>query len=152
MMPEKIESLLLDLFTRFNEIEKHDMDYGLDIPVHYAEIHAISAIFENNGIHAGGLAELLGINKSSASELIGKLEKKGLLIKDISADNQSKLALRLTGKGKIAHEHHVAYHTALSSFLVEIISNVPEEKLEFLQDFLTQLVDGADRIKIQLQE
>ena len=108
MMPEKIESLLVDLFTRFDDIEKHDMDYGLDVPIHYAEIHAISAIFDNNGIHASGLAELLGINKSSASELIGKLEKKGLVIKDISDHNQSKLALRLTAKGKIAHEHHVA--------------------------------------------
>lgn len=142
MSMDKLGLLLLDVITQFNELEKRTCNYGTNVSIHRAEIHAVSMIHDHEGIHATGLAEQLGITKSSVSELLVKLEKKGLIKKDRDAFNQSKLSIRLTDKGKLAHEHHMAHHAELDEFLAATLSSFSEENRKFLENFLLKLQLG----------
>ena len=66
---------LLGIVTRFYELERQCSKFGTDVDIHLAEIHTIMAIYNNEGIHVGGLAETLGVTKGSVSELLRRLER-----------------------------------------------------------------------------
>lgn len=139
---DRLGLLLLDVITQFTKLEKRTSNYGTDVSIYRAEIHAVFMIHEHEGIHVTGLAEQLGFTKSSVSELLVKLEKKGLIKKDQDAFNQSKLSIRLTDKGKLAHKHHMAYHAELDAFLAATLSSCSEENRKFLENFLVELQLG----------
>ena len=93
---QKIGYDILSLAMAYVELDKKTRYYGTDVPIFHAEIHMLSAIAEHPGIHVGGLADFLGITKGSVSEIIKKLERKALVVKETDDHNLSKLSLRLT--------------------------------------------------------
>ena len=54
----------------------------------------IKSIKENEGIHVTGLAEMLGVTKGAVSQIIMKIEKKKMIVKDTDPRNLSRLVLR----------------------------------------------------------
>lgn len=53
---------------------------------------------------------MLVVTKGAVSQIIKKLEHKGMIIKDTDPRNQSRLALRLTSSGETAYMHHEKLH------------------------------------------
>ena len=95
---------LLGIVTRFYELERQCSKFSTDVDIHLAEIHTIMAIHNNEGIHVGGLAEQLGVTKGSVSELLRRLERKGLAYKAKDPLKMTRLNVFLTEKGKAAHK------------------------------------------------
>ncbi len=89
---------------KFIEIDRKKRYYGTDVAIYIAEIHMLTAIGENEGIHMASLAEYMGVTKGFVSETIAKLKKKGLVIKERDVNNQTKILVKLTEKGKLASE------------------------------------------------
>lgn len=104
-----------------------------------AEVHMVSEIKENEGIHITGLADKLSVTVGAVSQILMKLEKKGLIIKEKDVQNQSRFLLRLTPEGELIHLNHIKYHEEFDNILYELVKNEPEEKVEFLKDFLSAL-------------
>ena len=96
----------LQLALALVDLDQKTRYYGTEDPIFYSEIHIIMAIAEHPGIHVGGLAEILGVTKGAVSEILKKLEKKDLIIKEIDNLNLSRYSLNLTEKGKKAHKNH----------------------------------------------
>lgn len=140
---QKIGYALLDLIMTFLELDKQIRTYGTDVPIFHAEIHMISAIAGRPGIHVGGLAELSNITKGSVSEIIKKLEKKGLVMKETDERNLSKLSLYLTEKGKTAHENHMRYHLVLNDMIESELAGASDKQVQFLSDFLAAITKKA---------
>ncbi|MDR3288493.1 MAG: MarR family winged helix-turn-helix transcriptional regulator [Peptococcaceae bacterium] len=126
----------LDLYTVFEALDKQVRKFGTDVDIFHSEIRMLSHIAKNAGIHVGGLAELLRITKGSVSEIVKKLEKKGLVEKRVSDDNLSKLSLWLTEKGRVAYTDHMRYHAMLDEALGAGLVSASEENLWFLLGFL----------------
>jgi DNA-binding MarR family transcriptional regulator len=66
----------LKIIAGYEEFIKTARNYGTDVAIHYSEIHIISAIAKNPGIHISGLAAHFGYTRGSVSEIVGKLEKR----------------------------------------------------------------------------
>lgn len=146
----KISYIFLRVIVKFLDIDKRTRCYGTDKQLFNAEIHMIKAIKENEGLHVTGLANILGVTKGAVSQIIGKLEKKGMIIKDKDADNQSKLILRLSPKGEIAYSSHEKYHQQIDDVVNEILKDASDEEIGFLKDFLLSLDDELERIEDKL--
>ncbi len=101
----------------------------------------IKSIKENEGIHVTGLADMLGVTKGAVSQIIMKLEHKGMVVKDTDPSNLSRLVLRLTPKGETAYLHHEKLHLEFDGLFNAALENATEEKKMFLKDFLNSL-DG----------
>ena len=99
------------------------------------------AIAEHPGIHVGGLADVLGVTKGAVSEILKKLERKALVIKEIDDLNLSRYSLNLTEKGKKAHNNHMHYHAVLNSMVEDELKNASEQELAFLINFLSSLIN-----------
>ncbi|WP_253203583.1 MarR family winged helix-turn-helix transcriptional regulator [Clostridium estertheticum] len=137
------------LVTKFSEIDKQTSYYGTDKQLFYAEIHMIKAIKENEGIHVTGIAEKLGVTKGAVSQITMKLQKKGMIIKEIDPYNLSKLILRLTPKGEIAHIHHEKIHQEFDNIVNEVLKDASEEQEGFLKKFLNSLEEKIDTFDIR---
>jgi DNA-binding MarR family transcriptional regulator len=138
---QQINIDLLRLMMEFVRLDRMTQNYGTDTPIYHAEIHALAAITEEPGIHIGGLAEKLGVAKASVSELVKKLEKKGLVKKDADTNNLSRLSLSATGKGVLAHETHMRYHAVLSEAISAELADATAQELDFLSGFIASLTD-----------
>lgn len=140
----KISYYLLELVSRYIEVDKKTRYYGTDVPIHYSEIHMLEAIKNNEDIHVSGLASFLGVTKGSISEITRKLEKKRLIRKETDSQNRSKLLLRLTPKGEIACENHKKYHQKFNDIVTGILKDQPDDRIVFLMDFLNALGDMTE--------
>ena len=140
----KISYTLLRVVWKLFEVDKKTSYYGTDQPLFEAEIHMIKSIKENEGIHVTGLAQLLEVTKGAVSQIVMRLEKKGMVVKDKDPSNQSRLVLRLTPKGETAYVHHEQLHQEFDNLISEILRNASQENIAFLTKFLELLVDKID--------
>ena len=132
---------LLGIMTRFQELERQCSKFGTDVDIHLAEIHTIMAIHNNPGIHVGGLAECLGVTKGSVSELLRRLERKGLAYKAKDPLKMTRLNVFLTDKGNIAHEHHMCFHSQLDGLVDAAMGARTPEEIKSIAAFLTEMLD-----------
>lgn len=130
----------LHLALALVDLDKKTRYYGTDVPIFYSEIHVIMEIARHPGIHAGGLAEILGVTKGAVSEILKKLERKALVVKEIDELNLSRYSLDLTEKGRKAHSNHMYYHSILNSMVENELQDASEQELDFLSGFLTSLI------------
>lgn len=136
---ESVSYSLLRLVMRYMELDKQMRNFGTDSPIYHSEIHLISEIAKNPDIHIRGLAEQLGITSASVSEMISKLQKKGLVQKSTDKRNLSRLNLSLTDKGRLAHEEHVRYHEELNQMIAAELKDASSDQIAFLHEFCDRM-------------
>lgn len=140
----RISYTLLRVVWKLFEIDKKTRYYGTDQQLYEAEIHMIKSIKESEGIHVTGLADLLGVTKGAVSQIIMRLQKKGMIIKDTDPRNLSRLVLRLTPKGETAYANHEKLHQEFDDLVSEILKDASEDKIAFLREFLDVLNNRMD--------
>lgn len=149
----KISYTFLRVVTKLSDMDGKTRNYGTDQPLFNAEIHMIKSIKENEGIHVTGLADMLGVTKGAVSQIIQKLERKGMIVKDTDPHNLSRLVLRLTPKGETAYLHHEELHREFDGLFSSALENASEENRAFLKDFLNSLDEKIDAFeKTELAE
>jgi DNA-binding MarR family transcriptional regulator len=135
----KISYTFLRVVTKLSELDRKNRYYGTEQPLYEAEIHMIKSIKENEGIHVTGLADMLGVTKGAVSQIIMKLDHKGMIVKDSDPRNLSRLMLRLTSKGETAYSHHENLHQEFDRLFNAALENATEENKDFLKSFLNAL-------------
>ena len=144
-----ISHALLGIVTRFQEIERQCSKFGTDVDIHMAEIHTIMAIQNHPGIHVGGLAECLGVTKGSVSELLRRLERKGLAYKEKDPLKMTRLNVFLTDKGKAANIRHMSFHSQLDGLVDEAMSTRTPEEVKSIVTFLAEILDRLNAAEIK---
>lgn len=140
----KLSYTFLRVVTKLSEIDRETRYYGTDQPLYEAEIHMIKSIKENEGIHVTGLADMLGVTKGAVSQILKKLEGKGMIIKDTDPRNLSRLILRLTQKGETAYLHHEELHQEFDGLFNAMLKDATEQNKEFLKNFFNSLDEKLD--------
>ncbi|OZB90138.1 MarR family winged helix-turn-helix transcriptional regulator [Paenibacillus sp. XY044] len=136
---ENIGSHLLDVFQAFGKQDRKIRDYGVEEPLFHSEIYTLAEIREHEGIHITALAERCGVTKGAISQVLKKLEQKGLVRKEKDARNQSRLMLKVTSKGEIAYARHLEYQNQFKHMVVEVLGDAPDEQARWIREFLTKL-------------
>ena len=144
-----VSHALLGIMTRFQEIERQCCKFGTDVDIHMAEIHTIMAIQNNEGVHVGGLAECLGVTKGSVSELLRRLERKGLAYKAKDPLKMTRLNVFLTEKGKTANSHHTCFHSQLDGLVDQAMGTRSPEEIKSIVSFLTEILDRLNTADIK---
>ena len=134
---------LLSLVNQFYKLERQCRNFGTDVEIHLAEIQMIMTIHNAQGIHVNGLAEKLGITKGSVSEMLRKLERKGLVRKEKDPLKMTRLNIYLTDKGLLAHQNHICFHQKLDNLVLEAAA---EHSPEMLGSFTSLLNDILMRL------
>lgn len=135
----RLSYLFLRTEVQISNIDRKTRCYGTKHVLHVSEIHMIKAVRENPGIHVTGIADILGVTKGAVSQILQKLEKKGMIEKIIDPSNSSRLILKTTTEGDTAYFEHERLHEYYDSIFCEILEGATEENKKFLAEFLHKL-------------
>lgn len=133
---KQISYILMGIAARLEEIEGRVRTYDTDVLIHKTEIHVLKAVKDAKDAHISGLANALGVTKGAVSQIVGKLEKKGLVRKEQDDKNMSKLRIILTAKGEIAHNRHVELHMLFEEMVQKELAQYPLEYCKFMAEAL----------------
>ncbi|MBW5446084.1 MarR family transcriptional regulator [Cohnella sp. CFH 77786] len=142
---EKISNALLDVFKTFSKLDRKNRDYGIGEPLFHSEIHTLNEIKEHEGIHITALAECCGVTKGAVSQVLKKLEQKGLIAKERDVRNQSRFILKVTAKGEIAYARHLEYQDRFKRTVVELLRDAPHDKVAFAKNFLIRVEERLNQ-------
>ena len=89
------------------------------------------------GIRQKELAEAAGINASSTSEVVSRLEDDGYLVRTIDENDKRATVLKLTEMGAVRAEE---IRTEREAFLDDFFSKLTEDEKQTLSDLLDKLM------------
>lgn len=137
----------LRMISSYNEYESIPKNYGTDISLTVSEIHTVEAIGKNEPQNISQIARELGISRVSASEVISKLEKKGLALKTDSSSSARDKSVWLTEKGRTAFEGHTVFHEKQYSEFNTLLDSVTDDELEFLNRSVLDFEKTINQLK-----
>ncbi len=143
---KKLDNTFHRIANKLNRIEKIPRDFGTDFFLYPSEIHTIENIGQNPGINITELAKKQGVTKGAVSQVIAKLEKKKLVIKMKEIDNDKTIFLKLSKAGITAFEGHRDFHSKIHSPLVGLLEKTSQDKVGFLEEFLSVVEKFCDKI------
>jgi len=136
--------LLGQILDKYLRVEKLPHDFGVGIELHSAEIHTVSTICIHGEISITDLARRAGITKGAVSQVITKLEKKGLVYKRTAPDNLSKSLVGPTELGRQAQKEHINFHMRHDKDLINHLANLPDNEFRVIQRLLKTMDKWMD--------
>lgn len=120
--------------------EKRKIDYGTGELYTSTEVHIVTRVEDNPGITVTQIAEDTFRTKSAVSQMVSKLEAKGLLRREQDAQNAKLQRLYVTEKGlKLSRFHKQYDEKALP--LEDIISLYGADTVDKFLDVLQYMTD-----------
>lgn len=149
---------LFDLFEQVFDISNKVMEFdripryfGVDAPITRSEIHLVATIAIHDGCSVTELAQKKGVTKGAISQMLTKLEAKGLIEKQVDPANTSRLLIRLTPKGVKANEFHDQVHEMIYDSFIKEVGDLDEQAFDFLQSFFTKCRTLLDKWITQMK-
>ena len=129
---ESIQALtgrLMRIINKHSRIEELPIRTGKNTGLTAKEVHCLNAIGQQEGINIKTIGDVLGVTKSAASQMVGKLVKKGFAKKEKAPDNDKEIQTYLTNEGWEAFEAHKEFHERHLETLVKQLDAFPDTQL-----------------------
>lgn len=105
-----------------------------------AQVFVLQQIQSKNGLSLNELAALTFTHQSTMSEVVGRLEGKGLVLRNKSAEDARRLEIHLTGEGAVVLSSR---DSTAQEKLIRAIGELPAETVTHLAQGLDQLIRVA---------
>ncbi len=131
------ESILFGrLIMQIQRLERQPRCFGEAGPLTPSEIHTIDAIGCGEGVLMGQLAERLGVTKGAVTQIVKRLEAKGLVQRAPHPEDYRSIIVSLCEKGKIAYRQHETLHV---NFYNQLKAGLEQQELAILERLLEKL-------------
>lgn len=104
----------------------------------------------DEGVKISEIADYLKISRPSATSLVKKLEKNGLVEKEIDPENERNTIVSLTRKGSLFHVYQRRFRERLAERVCEGFSDEEKEVLyegfERLNDFFMESIHKSEEV------
>lgn len=127
---------LLRIANKYARIEKLPIHVDEDLDITTREVHTIQAVGERKQMSVTDVATHFGVTKSAASQLVARLERKGLLAKTQAHHNNKELHLSLTESGWKAFLAHERFHGKDLAVLIGRLRAYPLQQIATLSVLL----------------
>ncbi|CDM70326.1 Hypothetical protein CM240_3209 [Clostridium bornimense] len=113
--------------AKFSEIEER---YSLLKQFSTSEISIIRIVSENDDVIIKDIIDALKVPKSTLTSIIDRLERKNIIVRDISVRDRRSYKLKLTKEGvKVQKEHEEFENQCLKKILISLDTNEEREQL-----------------------
>lgn len=121
---------LMRISKKIHDAHHKPKDFGCGVMLFPSEIHTLCTVADNPECNTTELAVLLGVTKGAISQMVKKLEKKGLLTRKFAPGSEKQLMFTLTESGKIAEEGHKAFHDRMGKVIFERMKQYSLDEIE----------------------
>jgi DNA-binding MarR family transcriptional regulator len=132
-LEEKVTILLetgIRILNKAYALEKKPVDLGNGVLLYPSEFHLIETVGKHPAENLTSIASQLGVTKGAISQLVKKLEKKGLVKKALVPGNKKDIRLELTDFGKEAFEWHGSLHESMETGIKEELEKMSDAEIE----------------------
>ena len=123
----KIPRYLIQLMDIVKSYEAYLRDNIKDLDITIGEVPILLAIFDNEGLNQIDLVKKFHVTEANISKTTKHLLEKGLIIKEIDADNNTKKLLYVTESGEEVCKKLLQLYVVWKD---DIIADVPNEDLD----------------------
>lgn len=116
--------------AKYSVIDRRAFNFGVGVDLYPAEIHMITVVESLDEAGVTELAEELSITKGAVSQLVAKLVKKGLLIKESNPEHGARVIIRTTTLGSTASKNHLAFHEDHDRDFLKYLSELDDASYE----------------------
>ena len=152
MEKEELFELFEQVFEISNKVAEMDRvphDFGVDELLTRSEIHLVATIAEEEDKSVTELARIKGVTKGAVSQMLARLEKKGLIEKRTDPENNSRAMIRLTPKGRQANEGHDLVHEMICQAFLDGVGELDDKTFAFLKAFFSRIRQFIDVVEIR---
>jgi len=89
---KEIIELFIRMVNKYNSIEKVPARHGTRHNLYHSERHMLDKIGDNPGMNVTEFANTVGVTKGAISQVVTKLEKKGVVTRVLTAIQMQQLA------------------------------------------------------------
>lgn len=115
-----------------NYSDRHVRELGLTP----SQFDAIATLGNTDGMSMKELAEATLVTKGTLTGIVDRLEKKGLVVREVPPDNRRSFTIRLTPAGDAEFQRVFPVHIA---YIQERFENLPTDELKQLTSLLKKL-------------
>ena len=102
-------NIIYKFVMNYSDYIKTARDYGTGETINMVEVHILTVIEENPGITVTNVALEWNRTKGAVSQIIAKLEKRGLVMRKKETGNAKNVHLYVTDKGEHLSKAHKEY-------------------------------------------
>jgi len=146
-MDDKVTDILDVYFRVINKQLTNDKlpkDYGIDVMLYPSEIHVIGLISSNPEINSSELAGRMGVTRGAVSQIIRRLEEKGILSRHRKGGNEKEFLFKLEERGVIACDSQEKLIEMFYKRFYEKFRDVTRGELNFLKEVFLELESFVD--------
>ena len=133
--------LFIGVVGKYNALEKIPVKVSSSHDLYHSERHMLDKIGDHPGMNMTDFAKALGVTKGAVSQVVKKLESKGVVRRFKSGTNDKEVFLELTDTGNgIYHEHKRTNDETIEPLLNELKKH-PDDKIQFLIEMF-KWIDG----------
>ncbi|WP_232697801.1 MarR family winged helix-turn-helix transcriptional regulator [Brevibacillus daliensis] len=137
-------NIIYKFVMTYTDYIKTARDYGTGETINMMEVHTLTVIEENPGITVTEVALEWNRTKGAVSQIITKLEKRGLIIRKKEHDNAKNVHLYVTDRGEVLSKAHKDYdikeltwadrtlHKSFTSEEIDVFYKVMQQYTELL--------------------
>ena len=147
-----IEELFMRMVNKYNTLEKIPVSHGSKHNLYHSERHMLDKIGDNTGMNVTEFAAAAGVTKGAISQLVTKLEKKGIVRRYRKGTNYKEVFLELTESGQEVYQKHKEINAQTILPLIEELREYSDEKVGFLLHMFKWFDDYLDLSKKKMEE
>ncbi len=144
MVYEKLDLAFKRLINALATGKKTPYKYG-NVILFRAEVHILEIIGKNLGVTASYIVNEMGVTKGAISQIIAKLQKKGLLRKSFRGSNLKSQELSITEKGKDVLRFHDEHEKKLINKIKPELDKLSTKDLERIIAIINAVADFVKR-------
>jgi DNA-binding MarR family transcriptional regulator len=138
---KEIMELFIGAVSKYNALGKLPVKINSKHDLYHSERHMLDKIGDHPALNVTDFAKALGVTKGAVSQVVKKLEGKGVVRRYKSGTNEKEVFLELTETGrKIYLEHKKTNDKTLEPLLDELKKH-PDDKIKFLIEMF-KWIDG----------
>ena len=125
-------TLFIRVLNKYNALEKIPVSHGTGRGLHHSERHMLDMVGDHPGVNVTEFARLAGVTKGAVSQVLKKLETKGLVRRCNSPGSKREVMIQLTEIGNDFYQAHKQVNAETLKPLMEELQRHPAENVEFL--------------------
>ncbi len=148
----EIMGLFIRAARKYHQLEKMPIRISSKYDLYHSERHMLDTIGDNPGLNVTEFANALGVTKGAVSQVVKKLEAKGVVRRYRNAATGKEVTLELTTAGREIFLKHKKTNLNTIRPLIEELHKYSDDEVRFLVDMFRWIDVFLDRSGAEMKE
>lgn len=148
-----VSSFMSDFYAisnKLNQIRNTPVKFSGGVSVNSAGLSLIYAVATNPGANMSEIGTVLGLTKGAVSQMVTKLQAKGLIEKLQGKDSGKNVMLMLTDEGRRINNEQLVIRRKMAVGIENIVKKYSDSDIELIRGFLCEIGNFMEKYQHEI--